>query len=178
MLDTATASGLPEAALIVPCGDVILESPSGDISPVTHGQKPTPSSAAGKTAATAVCKQRGVRGGRRAPKKHPRITPEHMLYWVSQADIAMELRCNDIDTPPEVAASQPVQPCTVNECGQRNAMLMTPRLEHSVKLNANEQCLPSRQRAVCAKIQASSRKQCGDLHAAQVQRTQKKKQYH
>lgn len=170
MLDTATASGLPEAALVVPCGDVILESPSG--------QKPTPSSAAGRTAATAVCKQRGVRGGRRAPKKHPRITPEHMLYWVSQADIAMELRCNDIDTPPEVAASQPVQPCTVNECGQHNAMLMTPRLEHSVKLNANEQCLPSRQSTICAKIQASSRKQCGDLHAAQVQRTQKKKQYH
>jgi len=40
----------------------------------------------------------GVRGGRRAPRKRlSGITPEHMLYWVLQADIAVQLRCDDKD---------------------------------------------------------------------------------
>jgi len=40
----------------------------------------------------------GARGGRRAPRKRLRgITPEHMLYWVLQADIAVQLRCGDSD---------------------------------------------------------------------------------
>jgi len=46
----------------------------------------------------AVSKQRGVRGGRRASRKRiSGITPEHMLYWVLQADIAVQLRCEQTD---------------------------------------------------------------------------------
>jgi len=40
----------------------------------------------------------GAKGGRRAPRKRiSGIMPEHMLYWVSQADIAVLLRCDDSD---------------------------------------------------------------------------------
>lgn len=61
-------------------------------------QEPHAREAVVHTVKAAVSKQRGVRGGRRAPRKHiSGITPEHMLYWVLQADIAVQLRCEQTD---------------------------------------------------------------------------------
>ena len=65
---------------------------------IAAGQQPHAHEAVAHTVKAAVSKQRGVRGGRRAPRKRiSGITPEHMLYWVLQADIAMQLRCEQTD---------------------------------------------------------------------------------
>ncbi|DBB00787.1 hypothetical protein WJX77_001536 [Trebouxia sp. C0004] len=62
------------------------------------GQEPHALQAFAHTVKAAVSKQRGARGGRRAARKRiSGITPEHMLYWVLQADIAVQLRCEDND---------------------------------------------------------------------------------
>jgi len=62
------------------------------------GHEPHAHDADAQTVKAAVSKQRGVRGGRRAPRKRiSGITPEHMLYWVLQADIAVQLRCEQND---------------------------------------------------------------------------------
>ena len=66
----------------------------------------------GSTAATVMPAVEGLPGRCRQPqaarkRKHKRrdpsagITPEHMLYWVSQADIAAQLRCTDTAIPAE-----------------------------------------------------------------------------
>ena len=66
----------------------------------------------GLTAATVMPVVEGLLGRCRQPdaarkRKHKRrdpsagITPEHMLYWISQADIAAQLRCNDTVGPAE-----------------------------------------------------------------------------
>ena len=83
------------------------------------GQKPLVAAAgAGKTAAK---KGRGVRGGRRAPKKRiAGISPEHMLYWVSQADIAMQLRCEDNDLNPSLAVQLSAVPSEREEAAAMN----------------------------------------------------------
>lgn len=83
------------------------------------GQKPLVAAAvAGKTAAK---KGRGVRGGRRAPKKRiAGISPEHMLYWVSQADIAMQLRCEDNDLHPSLAVQLSAVPSEREEAVAMN----------------------------------------------------------
>ena len=62
------------------------------------GQEPHGHEAVAHSVKAAVSKQRGVRGGRRASRKRlSGITPEHMLYWVLQADIAVQLRCEQTD---------------------------------------------------------------------------------
>ena len=62
------------------------------------GQESHAHEAVAHTVKAAVSKQRGVRGGRRAARKRiSGITPEHMLYWVLQADIAVQLRCEQTD---------------------------------------------------------------------------------
>lgn len=66
----------------------------------------------GLTAATVMPVVESLPGRCRQPhaarkRKHKRrdssagVTPEHMLYWVSQADIAAQLRCNDTAGPAE-----------------------------------------------------------------------------
>lgn len=62
------------------------------------GQETHAHQAVAQTVKAAVSKQRGARGGRRASRKRiSGITPEHMLYWVLQADIAVQLRCEPHD---------------------------------------------------------------------------------
>lgn len=96
----------------------------------------------GSTAATVMPVIEASPGRYRQPhaarkRKHKRrdptagITPEHMLYWVSQADIAAQLRGNDTAGPAEAgllseAASAPSQ----EECTD---MLST--------LSAGQQCM-------------------------------------
>ena len=66
------------------------------VTAASHG--PHAHEAIAHTVKAAVSKQRGVRGGRRASRKRiSGITPEHMLYWVLQADIAVQLRCEQTD---------------------------------------------------------------------------------
>lgn len=58
-------------------------------------------------------------------RKHKRcehaigVTPEHMLYWVSQADIAAQLQCIDTDGPAEagwLAEAASTAPSSPQEC--------------------------------------------------------------
>jgi len=86
----------PEAG---PSGLRQLPYKEGHLMAVTAAShKPHANEAIAQTVKAAVSKQRGVRGGRRAPRKRVSgITPEHMLYWVLQADIAVQLRCEQTD---------------------------------------------------------------------------------
>ncbi len=86
----------PEAG---PSGLQQLPYKEGHLMAVTAvGQEPHAQEAVAHTFNAAVSKQRGVRGGRRASRKRiSGITPEHMLYWVLQADIAVQLRCEQTD---------------------------------------------------------------------------------
>ena len=87
------------------CGGTVADAASGASSP--HGDA-VPRAAVRKAIKDAVQKPRGARGGRRASRKLVQgITPEHMMYWVSQADIAAQLRCkDDISAIPGIEVEQ------------------------------------------------------------------------
>lgn len=81
-----------------PSGLQQLPYKEGHLMGMTAAGHPHAHEAVAHTVKAAVSKQRGVRGGRRASRKRiSGITPEHMLYWVLQADIAVQLRCEQTD---------------------------------------------------------------------------------
>ncbi len=148
MLD---AAGLSQAALTLPCGDAILDMACLEQAPRLAGQQPLAQAAVQETVKAPVSKQRGVRGGRRAARRHPNgITPEHMLYWVSQADVAMQLRCDgEPDAAPSIAASQHAPSLTsTDDVSMGDVATMTMVNDQAfVVPDTAKQCLPSRQHA-------------------------------
>lgn len=142
---------------------------------VAAGQKPLAAAAvAGKTAAK---KGRGVRGGRRAPKKRiAGISPEHMLYWVSQADIAMQLRCEDNDVNPGLAvqlSAVPVERETAAAMNDADAILDAQAVSMP---EATHQQVPVRQSAIRPEANCKAGKQPDQSQLARVQTRSKRKQ--
>lgn len=99
---------------------------------------------AGSTAATVMPAVEGLRGRCRQPRaarkrKHKRrdpsagITPEHMLYWVSQADVAAQLRCCHTPSPAEAGLLPDLASTEVQRQPACDSMLPA--------LSAEEQCM-------------------------------------
>lgn len=99
-----------------------------------------PPAAVRKAIKEASKKSRGARGGRRAAKRIVHgITPEHMLYWVSQADIARQLRCDSSHT----AVPETVGKCLsdIDTTSGKGSIAAVPDRDVSLMPANGRQCL-------------------------------------
>ena len=88
----------------------------------------TSSVAVKQDADTPSSKHKQLSGAKRRRKKRrdpaAGVTPEHMLYWVSQADVAAQLQCNDAVRPSEAAS--PLAEASAHEVNTSTAATLLP----------------------------------------------------
>ena len=124
-----------------------------------------PPAAVRKAIKEASKKSRGARGGRRAARRAVRgITPEHMLYWVSQADIAQQLRCNS-------SQDHAAMPETVGQClsgfdasSGKGSIAIVPDSDAGMTPVDSRQCLRQTQASQLG-VTGTAYGQCKQLHA-------------
>lgn len=83
----AAESGPQNAVGVLPCSRLAVTSVNQDGLKAASAADPLPGR----------CRQPQAGRKRRQKRRDPStgVTPEHMLYWVSQADVAEQLRCTD-----------------------------------------------------------------------------------